>query len=410
VELTLVAGMPVSFRYQLYEPHTPERPLVRDESRTVAAPIEYAAMEALPKRAMPPPAAPMMAEMGAPAPVAARAMAIDQVEQSTMPVSVGEERGALFQYLVAHPISVARGQSAMAPIVMQRLAGRNDLLYNPQKLAAHPVASLRITNTTGLTLERGPATVIADGDYAGEAVVPFTRAGGELIVPYAVELGITVSEQRRTERRMAAIGVRNSYLLIEEWEVASTTYHLLSALDQAADVLIEQGFPSDYELTGTPEPRERAQGYGRWPVACAPRAETSFTIQMRRKTYRREEVRATTPERLREYLRNRYLDQATFDGLSAVLSQYAEIAQRQERLRAIEQERQRLYQRQQQTQGSLTPLGRDGEEGALRARYVTLLGELEDRLGALATEEQQLQQEIARMEAAAAQALAQLGK
>src|SRR4051812_11914978 len=53
VALTLVAGMPVSFRYRLYEPHTPERPLVADEERTVTAPIEFAG-------GMPPPAAPMM--------------------------------------------------------------------------------------------------------------------------------------------------------------------------------------------------------------------------------------------------------------------------------------------------------------------------------------------------------------
>src|SRR5205814_9236442 len=53
VALTLVAGMPVSFRYRLYEPHTPERPLIADEERTVTAPIEFAG-------AMPPPAAPMM--------------------------------------------------------------------------------------------------------------------------------------------------------------------------------------------------------------------------------------------------------------------------------------------------------------------------------------------------------------
>ena len=66
VALTLVAGMPVSFRYRLYEPHTPERPLIADEERTVTAPIEFAG-------AMPPPAAaPMMAAAAAPPGMAKR--------------------------------------------------------------------------------------------------------------------------------------------------------------------------------------------------------------------------------------------------------------------------------------------------------------------------------------------------
>ncbi|HMP41564.1 MAG TPA: hypothetical protein PKA05_14385 [Roseiflexaceae bacterium] len=411
VELTLVAGMPVSFRYQLYEPHTPERPLIRDETRTVAAPVEFGAMEtARAKRAARPPAAPapMAAAMSMSLRESASDMSIDRLEASTGGTSVGEERGALFQYRVAHPISVARGQSAMVPIVATRLAGRKDLLYNPRKYAGHPVASLRLTNTTGLTLERGPTTVIEDGDYAGEAVLPFTTTGAELIIPYAVELGITIIEQTHHERQMASIRVRDSYLLVEEWEISRTTYQIYNALDRAAEVVIEQHLPADWDLNETPEPREQAQGLARWPVACAPQHETSFPIQLRRRIYRREEVRNTPPERLQEYLNNKYLDQQTFNALSQVLGLYAEIARRQQRLKMIEQERQQIYKHQQQTQGSLAPLGRDGDEGALRARYVALLGKLEDQLATLAAEEQQIQQQIAQIEQAAAKALARL--
>ena len=94
---------------------------------------------------------------------------------STPSAGIGEERGALFQYRVAHPISVARGRSAMAPIVNRRLDGRKELLYNGRKQPHYPVASLRMLNETGLTLERGPVTVVERGDYAGEAVLPFAR-------------------------------------------------------------------------------------------------------------------------------------------------------------------------------------------------------------------------------------------
>jgi hypothetical protein len=45
VQLTLMAGMPVSFRYALHQPNTPERPMVEDEERTVGAPVMFDAME-----------------------------------------------------------------------------------------------------------------------------------------------------------------------------------------------------------------------------------------------------------------------------------------------------------------------------------------------------------------------------
>src|SRR6185295_9894260 len=102
--------MPVSFRYRLYEPHTPERPLIADEERTVTAPIEFAG-------AMPPPPAPMMAApavggmakrsraitLSADEPATER-FSMDALESSTVAASAGEERGALFQYRVTHPV------------------------------------------------------------------------------------------------------------------------------------------------------------------------------------------------------------------------------------------------------------------------------------------------------------------
>ena len=337
----------------------------------------------------------------APAPM----MTLDAAESSTQAASAGEERGALFQYRVAHPVSVARGQSAMVPIVSQRLAGHKELLYSAAKLPRHPVASLRARNESGLTLERGPATVVELGDYAGEAVLPFTRPGGELIVPYAVELGVSVSEEHSVERQAAGLGVRGEYLLVEEWDVRRTSYRLASTLAAPAEITVEQALLPGYELHDTPPPTERSQGLARWRVACPPGAETTFTVRQRSRTSRREHVRGLSGPQLREYLRQRLLDDATFQALGGVLATYARIAQAQQRQQQLEAERQRIFQRQQQTQQSLTPLGREGDEGALRTRYVTLLGALEDQLGALAAEDERLRAEIARLEAAADKAL-----
>ena len=416
VTLTLVAGMPVSFRYRLYEPHTPERPLVTDEERTVTGPIEFLGGMPAPPPAAP---APMMTRsmpmamkrsamaLAADEPATSR-LSMDMLESSTAPASVGEERGALFQYRVAHPVSVARGQSAMVPIVAQRLGGRKELLYNGQKLAKHPVASLRMHNETGLTLERGPVTVLEQGDYAGEAVLPFTRTGGELIVPYAVELGISVQEQPGYERVISGIGVRDEYLQIQEWDVRHMLYRVHSTLPTAAELTIEQALLPGYELSDTPAPAEQAQGQARWAVSCAPNAETSFAVHQRTLTSRVERVRGVSPQQLGEFLKGRYLDEATFKALAGVLEIYGQIEAHQRRLAEIERDRSQIYKQQQQIQGSLGPLGREGEEGALRTRYVATLGKLEDRLAELSDEEGRINGEIARLEQEARQRLAAL--
>jgi hypothetical protein len=412
VVLTLVAGMPVSFRYRLYEPHTPERPLVVDEERTVAAPVEFTGMAAAPAMA-PAPAMAMkrgrMQSLGAaPQAMADSAVSIEAAAASTVPASVGEERGALFQYHVAHPVSVARGQSAMVPIVGQRLKGRKELLYNGQKLPRHPVASLRLRNETGLTLERGPVTVLEQGDYAGEAVLPFTRTGGELIVPYAVELGISVAEEHSSERHISGLRVRDDYLVIQEWDVQITRYRIHSTLAVPAEVTLEQALAPNYELTDTPAPIEQAQGIARWVVASPANAEVSFSIRQRSETSRWEQLRSISAKQLREFVQHRYLDEATYRELAGVLDTYGQIDGQRRRIEEIERDRKAIYKQQQQIQGSLGPLGRDGDEGALRTRYVATLGGLEDRLAALAAEEQQLNSTIAQLEETARQRLAAL--
>lgn len=398
VELTLIAGMPISFRYRLAMPHTPERPLVEDEERTVAGPLFFDSA---------PPAAPEMvaadmamrfAEPGMAAPARTAYLATRRLEESVPERASGDERGALFAYHVTHPVSVARGQSAMVPIVSRRLPAQRELLYSGAKHPRHPVTALRFSNATGLTLERGPVTVLDNGDYAGEAVLPFTRAGDELILPYAVELGLQVTEARRGERRLTGVTLEGEYVRIEEHELGITDFEFVSALDRAVVVTLEHHRNPAFDLVGPRPPEEERADFARWRVPCEPHTRTRFTVTERRLLSRFESVRSLTGEQLREFLTNRLLDVATVKTLGEVLRLYHQINAAQEKLRQLDLQREEIYKRQQQIRGNLEPLGREGDEGALRQRYVATLNELENRLTALAGDEARLRAEIARLE------------
>lgn len=415
VELSLMAGMPVSFRYRLYEPRTPERPLVEDEERTVSAPIFFAAAPPVMEMEMADMAlggAPMAMPAAAPAAPMSRGMArkarIAEAAESVQAAAQGDERGALFAYQVAHPVSVGRGQSAMVPIVSQRLPARRELLYRHGAAQAHPVASLRLENGTGLTLERGPVTVLEEGDYAGEAVLPFTRAGGELIVAYAVELGVKVEEQPRSERRLHGVRIKDEYAIFDEYELSFRTYQITSTLSAPAEVTIEHARLAGYELFKTRKPDEEGASFARWRVPCKPQARTAFTVGERRLVSRSEQVRGLTGAMLQRLLAEKLLDAATGQALEGVLDLYRQVGAAQGRLKQIERERETAYKQQRQIQGNLQPLGREGDEGMLRQRYVTTLNQIEDQLAALAAREAATQQEIAGLEARALERLRQL--
>lgn len=398
VDLTLMAGMPVSFRYRLYEPKTPERPRVGDEERVVQGPIAFAAAPPLATAGEPMlMAAAAEADYDRGAPTRKLRMRAAAVEQTVQAAASGDERGALFAYQVVHPVSVARGQSAMVPIVSQRLSARRELLYASDKLPRHPVATLRLKNDTGLTLERGPVTVLDSGDYAGEAVLPFTRAGGELLIPFAVELGMRIEEQRDTKRQLVALRLRNDYLIFEEHDLVISNYQLSSSLDRPVEVVIEHHRLSGYDLVSPADPDEQSSSFARWRVACPPQTQRIFQVTERRLLSRQERVRSLDGTQLQAFLRDRLLTAATVQGLQGVLSLYQQIDAAQAQIERLERDREALYKQQRQIQGSLTPLTREGDEGALRQRYVATLGQIEDQLAAIVGEQGRLNTQIVQL-------------
>jgi hypothetical protein len=408
VELSLMAGMPVSFRYALFEPRTPERPLVEDEERTVGAPIAFAAGAQFQDSDV----SMMVASGAVPAPMGRSRNAVakmsTQMMQSAPTASSGEERGALFAYRIDQPVSVARGQSGMVPIVGGKLEGKRELLYNSSKHPRNPVASLRFKNTTGLTLERGPITVLEEAEYAGEAMLEFSPTGSELIVAFAIELGVNIAEQSQYDTRLEHIGIVNTYLQIQEYSIRRTTYELENQTEKAVSVTLEHNRWQGSDVFETPEMVTQTLEFARWQIPLEARGRKQFEVRERSLNTRYEEVRNLDGAQLQTYLENKFLDKQTHAALENILTQYLTINMINQDLSKLEQERSRIAARQQQIQANLVSLGREAEEGKLRARLVNELGTLEDRLQAVQVEDDGLRKKIADLEALATELLAKL--
>lgn len=386
VQLTFVAGMPVSFVYDLYTPFTPERPVVHEEARGVAAPVEFeAAMDD---------SAPRMASMRAMAagfgePAQGKAMArpmratAADLAASTAVAATAQAQGEFFSYAVANPMSVRRGRSAMAPILQASVDLAKERLYNGRKHPRHPVIALRFRNTTGLTLERGPLTVIEAGEYAGEAMSPFTASDGEIYLAYAVDLDLSVTEEHASERKLEGIRIDQGLLLIQEWDIQAVTYRLENRNRHDAEVTIEHLVSPGYEPFDTPPHAARTNDLYRYAVRVRGGATATFVARQRRLVSRREEIRKQNLAQLAAWLRGRVLDKPTHDRLRAILKLYDEIAAGEESLRTNAATRQKLLDQQKVIQGNLASLRDTGEEGQLRTRYARTLAEQEDRLAEL---------------------------
>jgi hypothetical protein len=413
VELSLMAGMPVSFRYSLFAPNTPERPLVEDQERTVGAPIMFETMDYMEAASAAPMGGMARAKKSMPAMAAAPAPLSSQMMQSAQPVSHGESRGALFAYRVAHPVSVARGQSGMVPLLGAKLKGKRELLYNGSKHPENPVASLRFDNNSGLTLERGPVTVLEaqlsqSAEYAGEAVLEFTPSGAEVIVAFAVELGIKVTEQQNWETRIERLSVAQGYLMIQEYQTCRTKYEIISQLRTPVVVTLERDRLSGYDFFDTTQPISQTMTLARWNVDLASKGKLEFVVQERVLQSRYEQVRNLSFDVLKDFLKGKYLDSSTFEALKTIRGIYGQIEANNAKIQALENDRERIFARQTQIQGNLAPLARDGDEGRLRSKLVKELDESENRLKAIETETESLRNLVLKLEQDAKNAITAL--
>lgn len=404
IQLTLTAGMPLSFIYDLYTPHTPERPVVEPEDRTTAGPMEFSTGS--------PPAAEYAAfadmedetpsrsrKMAAPRamPSAAPPPSPRQMAESAPTVAEGKALGELFQYNISTPVTVGRGQSAMVPIVGQLIRARKELIYNRQQYAKHPVATLRFNNKTGLTLETGPVTLQEDGAYIGEAMLPFTAQDAETIVAYAVELGVHVEVSSENTYQMNGLTIRDRYLIREMYQINTTTYQLDNRGGNEKVVLVDHP-RSDFTPFEMVEPSETTLHHRRYRVAAPGRKLTAFVVQERKQIHRQQELQRYTTKQLQEFLENRFLDKATFDALDEVLTAWRKIEAHQAELKQLDKLRQKVYQEQAQMQKNMGVLGNSGEEGRLRNRYVRQMNQGEDQLREWDQRQRELEDTMAAIE------------
>ncbi len=403
VNVTLVAGQPISFIYDLYTSKIPDRPFVEDESRIAPGPIEYAG-GAVMDYMMQDQAEMATFAQAAPAPMMRRSkilrVSFDDAQSSAQIQSETKDSGETFQYIVTTPVTVKRGESALVPIIGYEMSYDRELLYNGAKFPDHPVAALRFDNSSGLTLERGPVTVVEDGDYKGEAVIPFTKDNNQVYVPFAVELGIKVTERPQRKTITAGLNIQNKAIFEQVYDVSSLTYIIENNTTSEQVVTIEAPINHRYELYDTRQADIETANERRWHITVEAHSKTEFTPTERHLQSNRVDIRNLHYKNLQNYLKQNWIDDATFTQLKDILDHVQSIADNQQRIANFTNERQSIYTQQEQIRANLGALQSTGQEATLRNRLLKQLENTQDRLDLIEREIKQANEAIANSEKA----------
>ena len=270
----------------------------------------------------------------------------------------------------------------MVPIVSSKLKPKKDLIYNGSKMEGCPVATLRFENSTGLTLEHGPVTVLENGEYVGESVLSFTADKAEAIISYAVELGVHIKEDVKESTELDALEINDGYLVRHVYDVRRTEYQVDNRTSKAKTVLIERRI-TPYSTFDTPDPVERTLDWERYQVDAQPGKITTFTVNERHLLAYQEELWDQTYKGLKEYLDDKFLDKQLYKSLKALLDVWAEISDLEKVIEKQDKRSKKIYKTQGQIQKNMGALTQEGEEGQLRGRYVTQLTQTEEELAGI---------------------------
>ena len=306
-----------------------------------------------------------------------------------------QDIGELFEYKIDQPISIKRNSSALIPIVQSALEGETASLYNAKTLKQHPMNAVYLTNSTGLTLEGGPITVIENGTYSGEAMTARIKPGEKRFITYAVDLGCRVETKIEEENQAAYQSeILNGEFRVHYKQSKLTKYILTNVSARPKTIFIEhpidKNSDKDWKLVNTPNPVETTENYRRFKETVAANSTTEFVVTEELPDRDSYQITNVTSDNLVIWVRGKYLSAEMKKSLDEVIEIKAKIAilnnQIQEKADAI-----RTYtQEQSRMRENLKVLGKSEEEKKLLARYVNKISESEDQIERTRTQESAL--------------------
>jgi len=403
VELSLVAGLPISFIHDLYTPRYRARPVVRvQEGAAVAPPVieagvaaEYDDDDALMERSRPHIVACM--SMSEPAPMLSRKSkaSMSAAAQSSVEVQTrNQEVGDLFTYEITRPIDIGRGRSALVPILQSEIEIERVALYNEEVRDKNPMTAFRLKNSTGLVLEGGPVTVFEGDSYAGEAMLDTVRRDDVRLTPYSVELGITVKRISSSQTENVTKVTRKGQKLWKHFRKLKTVrYEFASRLDRQVTLFLDH--PFHYELLeGSTKPVEITDRFWRFQLALPAKETTAFTVT----EVIHESESISIPEiahvQIEQLFANALIPEKTRAQLEEIATIAEAIAKAEQQVSQNEYRAQKLEDGQDRLRENLKAMGTTAAEAKLRGKYVDRLAAEEEKLEQLRLEITGLQTEI----------------
>jgi hypothetical protein len=411
VRMSLVSGRPISFTMDLYQPLYVPRPRVVPELYASLLPQVYgqdlAAAEEKFRRAQGEsdgdgafpnakrldrartapgaPAAETRAAAGEAESLQEAAKQMFTAAQGIRSLAAGENLGELFRYEIEQPVTIDRQRSAMLPIVAETVEVEKVAIYDERVLAKHPLAGLRLVNSTKLNLMQGPLTVFEAGGYAGDARIEDMAPGSERLLSYAIDLDVEVNPRNQSQAdEMLAVKIVKGTLVVTRKATRKKVFEIKNSGSKPVKLLVEH--PRDggnWKLVAPEKTAETTRDRYRFAVLAEPGKPATLEVVEEQPGEQRIALSNIDAGQIGIFVQSKVPSQRIKDALGQVLAKKRAIEEivrtkqeKEREIQVVEQEQNRLRQ-------NMANLDRTND---LYLKYVRKMTEQEDRVDVLRKE------------------------
>ena len=420
VSMSLVSGRPISFVMDLYQPLYVPRPEVQQELYASLVPQVYGQDLAGGEREFLAAASrsritadnPLVANKMRKSQVAANQLAAapagsfakndsqDQLQDndnkgwhdksmfeaaaSVQSMAQGGALGELFRYEIAKPVTIQRQRSAMLPIVGEKVEAEKVAIYDERVMAKHPLAGLRLVNSTKLNLMQGPITVYDGGAYAGDARVEDMAPGSERLLSYAVDLDVEIAPRAVVKpEEIVSVRVEKGTLIASRKLAREKKFDVKNSGDKAVKVLVEYPLESGWKLVKPAKADEVTRDRQRFVVIAQPGKPAVLDVAEEMLVDQRIVITNLDDNAILFYSNAKVTSPDVKKALAEIIRRKREIEQVVREKAASQQEIATVSQEQDRIRQNMQQLDRGSE---LYTRYVQKFAQQEDRVETLRKE------------------------
>ncbi len=418
VKLSLVAGRPVSFQMDLYEPLYVERPEIPVPMVAGVAPRifeggeQFADKEMLgrvaAKMAMPKPSAAPGApadradaqrrrERGAGGASAFRDASVAEPEMTAEMLTgyaanaqaQAGEVGEVFPFTLKNPVDVKRQSSAMLPILSAALEGNRVSIFNRNDASKNPMRGVRLKNSSGMQLMPGPISVFDGSAYAGDAQIGHIPAGDTRLIAYSVDLDVSSLVKDESDNNILGLKIVQG-VIEQSMKQRTTTTYAFSNKDakRARTVLVEHAKLPGWTLKAPAKALEETDQLYRFELPIEAGKDGALAITHERIDYQHFGITDFSVDHLLQLSSQGKASKSVVDAFKKAAALQSEARTIEQRIALLDQERQAITQDQTRLSELMKTIDRQTD---LYKNYMAKLTKHESRLDAIAAQREQEQ-------------------